>query len=157
LGQSFHGPARFRAYIRVHENRIEQLRASGFLLRETLVFTALPGTLTLEGEVVCKRGIVVRVYKTLEVLEGEGDDALVQTVRYAYNAHIAGHGTFLRVDNAHSHPGHPDAHHRHDGNWRTGEESVVWVGKEGWPTLGAFFAMVEDWYWEHCDELPLDE
>jgi hypothetical protein len=140
----------------VHENRMAQMRQSGFVLDDTaLTITALPGMLCMAGDIVCLRGIVVRVYKVLEILRGDGDDAVVQTVRYAYNAFVRGHGTFLRFDNAHAHPGHDDEHHRHDGDWRTGKETdPVWVGPGGWPTLGDFLSLVEDWYCQHCDELP---
>lgn len=156
LGQSYHGPARFRAYLRVHENRMAQMRQSGFVLDDSgLAISALPGTLVMQGEIMCLRGITVRVYKVLEILRGDGDDAVVQTVRYAYTAFIRGHGCFLRFDNAHAHPGHEDEHHMHTGDWRTSQEDPpVWVGTSGWPTLGRFLEMVEDWYCQHCDELP---
>ena len=78
--------------------------------------------------------------------------------RYAYNASVRGHGNFLRHDNAHAYPGHPDQHHRQEFDWHTGEELrgfPLWVGTEGgWPTLGDFIEEVCEWYWEHRNELP---
>lgn len=111
---------------------MEQARESGLVLGDTLVLKAFPSTLIMEGEIHCLRGIVVHVYKVLAILRGEGDEAIVETVRYSYNAFVRGYGTFLRHDNAHPHPGHGDAHHRHFGDWRTGKESEP----GGWGSRG---------------------
>lgn len=95
-----------------------------------------PREIFLRGEIACRGGIVVTVGKTMTVKED-----LVQTVAYAYNAHLRGHGNILRHDNAHARPGHPDDHHRHTLDPWAEEElpgSSEWVGEAGWPLrLGA--------------------
>lgn len=133
-----------------------KFRAGGFVVDDTLEYEFLAGTFGIAGEIACRGGIVIRVDKTLEMAEG-ADDPLVLTFVYAYNAFVRGHGNLLRHDNAHTHPGHADEHHRHDFDWRTGEErpgSPTWVGAAGWPTLGGFIEELERWYWEHRDEFP---
>jgi len=149
-----HDPARLSTYQRVHDNRMAQLRSGGIVLRDTLEWEAAPGgVLWLRGEIACRGGIVVAVEKKLELRSDEADP-LVQTAMYAYNASVRGHDTFLRYDNTHPYPGHADSHHRHDVDWRTGEEAVSWIGERGWPTLGTFLEYVERWYWDNRDDLP---
>jgi len=115
-----------------------------------------PRLVLIEGEIGCLVRIVVSVLKTLEVLDGEGLDATVQTVTYSYNVSIRpGHNLF-RYDNLHSRRGHPDDHHKHLFDWRTGEElpeSPKWIGANGWPTLTEEVIEAERWYWDHRDEL----
>lgn len=133
-----------------------QARRAGVVLSDTLEIEPYPGDrLWMHGDISCRGGIVIRVSKHLQVLGGDGGDAMVETVRYNYNAAVRGHGTFLRHDNIHTHRGHRDAHHRHVGDWRTSEESrPEWVGEAGWPTLGQFIEMVDEWYWLNHHELP---
>jgi hypothetical protein len=100
------------------------------------------------------------VEKNLIVIDDGTLDPLVQTVDYAYNASVRGVKSFLRNDNLHSFPGHRDAHHRHDFDWKTEKDlsnSPSWVGEESWPTLSEFIEEVEQWYWKHRDELPYPE
>jgi hypothetical protein len=151
-----HDPTRLSTYQRVHETRLEQLRATGAIAADTLEWSDAPGrVLWLRGEIAFRGNIVVNVEKKLE-LRSNDSDPLVQTVMYAYNASVRGCGTFLRFDNTHPYPGHPDDHHRHDGDWRRSDEDgeVSWVGEQGWPTLGTFLEYVERWYWENRGELP---
>jgi hypothetical protein len=113
--------------------------------------------LTVRGEIACWRPIVVRVEEHLEVLEGEGWNAYVQTYEYSYNASVRGHGNILRYDNVHSFPGHPDANHKHEFDWRTGEELPgfpEWTGRDERPTLGEVMEEVERQYWNNLDDLP---
>jgi len=158
LPRSPHGPARLGTYLQVHENRLAQLRASGFLGEDTLTITPRPGGgFAMRGELACTGGLVVAVHKRLVVLAGEGMAARVQTVRYSYNATVRGRGNVLRYDNVGEHGTHPDRHHRHDFDFRTDRElpgSPSWVGAAGWPTLGTFLEYVERWYIENRDELP---
>lgn len=159
-----HAPARLRTYRQVHDSRMEQFYSSGFVCSDTLVWAAIPGALTLVGEIGCKGNIVIAVEKLIALVDRHGDpddlDVEVQTVRYAYNASVRGHGNILRHDNIHAHPGHPDSHHRHEFDWSTGEELEGfprWCGADGWPTLGDFIQEVSDWYWKHRDDLPEPE
>lgn len=137
---------------------MEQARSTGFVRNDTLTVQPFaPGFFRIEGEIACRGDIVIAVTKTLKVVRNHGNEALVQTNYYAYNAHVRGFKTFLRNDNAHAHPGHPDEHHCHEEDWQTGAAlagSPRWVGEAGWPTLGAFIERVASWYWEHQAVLP---
>jgi hypothetical protein len=108
--------------------------------------------ITLKGLIGCLGGIVIAVDKTLIILDAS-DNPHVQTIDYAYNAWVRGHFNFLRYDNAHVHPGHPDPHHRHKYDWRTGRGVVEHVGEGAWPTLGDFIREVEAWRDDHHNEL----
>ncbi|HEY8205977.1 MAG TPA: hypothetical protein VIG99_00755 [Myxococcaceae bacterium] len=143
---------------------MEHFYAAGFVCADSLTWEADASGVKLAGEIGCKGNIVIHVFKLIALIEPsahpEDVNVLVQTFRYAYNASVRGHGNFLRHDNAHSYPGHPDQHHRHEFDWRTGEELPGlphWVGTEGWPTLGDFIQEISDWYWQHRDELPEPE
>ena len=134
---------------------MSQLYAHGFIQRDTLQWETTPPAMRLCGEIACLGNIVIGVQKILLVLDGQGDDALVQTVYYAYNASVRGYGNIFRYDNNEHYSEHPDAHHRHDFNWRTGAQrnnSPRWTGE--WPTLGEFIEKVADWYQVNRDELP---
>lgn len=137
---------------------MQGFRDRGFVQSDTLEHAFLGGGfIQISGEIACSGRIVLAVNKFMEVLDGEGLDTRVQTFQYAYNASVRGQGNLLRYDNVHAHPGHPNEHHRHDYDWRTGEElhgSPFWVGEPGWPTLSQFMEEVESWYWEHREELP---
>jgi hypothetical protein len=133
---------------------------SGFVSAHTLIFEKLEGLYTLRGEIACLGNIVVTVNKTIEILESDSEDDIVQTSGYSYNASVRGAKNFLRNDNAHSHEGHADPHHKHEFDWRTEANqpgSPHWVGEQGWPTLGQFIDAVQDWYWSHREELPEPE
>lgn len=114
---------------------MERLKNSGFVYADNLEFKEVPGAVTLEGEIACLGNIVVSVLKTLDVLEGEGLEALVQTATYSYNVRVAGKHNIFRYDNLHSH-GHPGNHHKDVYDWPTGERlPSEWVGETSWPTL----------------------
>lgn len=135
---------------------MEQFYSTGFVCVDTLAWEAVAGDLKLKGEIGCKGNIVIDVFKLFTV-GPEDENPFIQTYRYAYNASMRGYNTFLRHDNAHPFPGHPDQHHRHEFDWRTGEEtpgSPRWVGVAGWPTLGQFIQEIADWYWKHRESLP---
>lgn len=153
-----HGPARFSTYFNTHENRMDDFRSSGFVGEDSMEFTFLEvGFLTIRGEISCLGNIVVRVDKTLAILDDGTTDPPVQTILYAYNAFVRSRNSFLRHDNAHRYPGHSDEHHRHDFDWKTGEHlpgSPSWVGMDGWPTMSKFIEEVRDWYWKNREELP---
>lgn len=157
-----HQPTKWRTYVRVHETIMSKLVADAtFVVEHNLEYRFLPGVIEIEGEILCKGPIVIRVRKVLRVLDGQsGDnDATVQTHRYEYNGYVQGHGTFLRHDNCHPHRGHRDHHHKHVEDWRSAREmnEPIWVGRKDWPTLGAFIEEVERWYWDNYDQLPTPE
>lgn len=134
------------------------MRADGFVGEDTLVLEPIgAGLLAMAGEIACLGGIVVRVEKYLEVLEGEAADAHVRTFEYQYNAFVRGRANILRYDNVHAYPGHGDAHHGHVYDWETGQQvpgSPFWVGEHGWPTLGEVLEELRTWYWTNREGLP---
>jgi hypothetical protein len=157
-----HTATRFDTYVDAHEGNMEKLRGSEFVAADTLFFEELPGTagIFLSGEVACEGGIVVSVEKFLDVLEGDGPAALVQTEWYSYNVFVRGWHNVLRYDNQHPqhlYPGHQDPHHKHVFDWRSGEEredSPTWIGAEEWPTLSEVIREAEGWYWGNRGDLP---
>ena len=152
-----HGRNSFRGSFDVTCACLEPFLANGFLQANTLVYRTSPGAFKIAGELACLGGIVITVYKSLTVLSGHGVEAIIETDSYAYNGSIRGYGNFLRYDNAHPHPGHSDDHHRHEFDWKTGDEvagSPKWVGVAGWPHLSEFIEEVQAWYWDHRSALP---
>lgn len=151
-----HGPTRLQSYLSSHEGHMEGLRASRFVNGDNLFIEVGPHRVTMEGRIACLGGIVVNVLKTLEVLGGEGQDAMVQTVAYAYNISIRGQSNIFRYDNLHRRKGHPDPHHKDLYDWRTNEhlpESPKWMGAERWPTLNDVILEAQQWYYDHRHEL----
>jgi len=140
---------------------MDGFRARGFVSEDSLKFTFLEADfLKIEGEISCLGDIVIRVEKTLAVLEDGTTDPPVQTIWYAYNASVRGWNTFLRYNNLHRLPGHKDEHHKNSFDWKTEahlSHSPEWVGIEGWPTLSQFMEEVERWYWKRREELPNPE
>ena len=135
---------------------MDQMRADGFVGEDTLALEPIgAGLMVMFGEIACLGRIVVRVEKYLEVSEGEGLDALVQTVEYKYNASVRGRNNVLRYDNTHAYPGHAYARHRHGYDWKTGEQPEIpaWVGEHRWPTLGEVLEELRQWYWENREDL----
>jgi len=140
------------------------IRDGDFVHSHTLRYVAVSGYIAIVGQIGCLGNIVITVEKYLELIEGgtgevalngDGQEALVQTALYSYNGHIRGHATFLRDDNTHRWPGHSDDHHRHHEDWRGIERPrVEWVGEHGWLRLDQFIEMVCTWYHSHRDELP---
>jgi hypothetical protein len=135
------------------------LYRDGIVHADTLEWEFLPQHITLTGEVALNGEIVVAVHKIIRVLSGSsGDqDAIVETMRYAYNAHVRGKHNIRRDDNAHPHAGHPDDFHRHEYNWQTGEDlpgSPRWIGRDGWPSLGHFILAIHDWWTANYHDLP---
>ena len=145
---SRHGPNRLIDYLATHD--------TGFVCQDSLELQFMPMAIRMRGEISCLGDVVIAVNKTLKVVEPSDYDPVVQTLVYSYNASVRGFCNFLRHDNVHSHPGHPDAHHRHEYDWRTNQELCppIWCGEEKWPTLGRFIEMAQGWYWEHHAELP---
>jgi hypothetical protein len=149
-----HRPIDFGSYRRNHDGHMEGLRNSGFVHADNLEFKQRPNSVTLEGEIACLGNIVVSVYKTLEVLGGQGLEATVQTVAYAYNVRIHNQHNIFRYDNLHPIKDFPDNHHKDPYDWRTGERlPSEWVGQRDWPTLADVLWEAQRWYYEHMNEL----
>lgn len=149
---------RLSRYIRIHTNVLAQLMREGFVCTDGLEFVAEPesGTVQLRGNLACLGGIVIAVDKLLAILDA-GEDPQVQTDVYKYNVSVAGAFNVFRYDNAEHYSEHPDVHHRHDFNWRTGDElssSPRWVGAEDWPRLDEVIREARDWYYDNRPDLP---
>jgi hypothetical protein len=87
---------------------MNQFLDTGFVVENTLLFAnwqALDANLNeipqirLSGEIACLGKILITVDKYLNILEGSGDNSVVQTVSYAYNVSIQGCGNVFRYDN----------------------------------------------------------
>jgi hypothetical protein len=128
----------------------------------------VPGVLLI-GEIGCRGKIVIAVRKFLEILGGADDpDPMVETSLYSYQVVVRGvgrdKGSVFRWDNDHPywlHPGHPDPHHKHLFDWRTGDElkdpptySPQWVGADDWPHLNEVIEQARNWYHANSAELP---
>lgn len=135
---------------------MEGLRASGFVDGDNLLTEIGTHTVTITGNIGCLGGIVISVLKTLDRLGGKGQDAIVQTVTYAYNVSIRGQHNIFRYDNLHDIKGYPDRHHKDLYDWRTNKrllESPEWIGAERWPTLTDVICEARNWYYNHEHEL----
>ena len=150
-----HSPNTLRSYLAIHETVMQRLRRDGFVESDDLSVVPLGGgAIMMEGQIRCEGGLVCTVEKILAIVDAtDGDNPLVQTVRFAYNVHVAGHHNLFRYDNVHAYQGHADASHRHAFDWRTGEAGEIrWVGSS-WPTLGEVLEEARAWFWEHRQEL----
>jgi hypothetical protein len=106
-----HGWNDLNNYLNVHDSWLERFHGY-FLIQNQLKFDILgPATLVIKGRLLFVGGLFIDVEKTLEINERNQ----VRTVRYAYHAGITGRAdrSIFRYDNAHTHPGHDDEHHRH--------------------------------------------
>jgi hypothetical protein len=137
---------------------MKHLYAIGFIQRDNMRWSNMPGHFYLDGQIACNGNIVITVQKVLEILD-EGTahrDKLVQTVDYNYNASVRGYATFIRYDNAHVHPHHCGNEHVHRLDWQH-EGRDLYGSPEYWPfrpTLGEFIEEVSAWFDEHQAELP---
>jgi hypothetical protein len=119
-----------------------------------------PG-IVLQGGIACLGNLVLSVKKFLEILGEPDDDPMVETRVYKYNLSVRGHNNVFRYDNEHPywiHPGHPDPHHKHLFDWRTGRElkppSPVWIGASDWPHLNRVIEETREWYYLNRHMLP---
>lgn len=126
----------------------------GFVLTENLRFEHLGnGFVALVGTIDCLGGVVLEVEKLLRVLDGEGADALVQTQRYTYHAHVAGLGNILRYDSPH--PDHNKFHHVHRYPFPAdGADEVIELNWEQVPTLGEVIEELREWVYAQWEFLP---
>ncbi|MEH1918012.1 MULTISPECIES: hypothetical protein [unclassified Nostoc] len=165
-----HAPNNFSAYEQIHETVIDQFRDSLFINDHTLEFSAgrrfddisdevIP-QIRLKGQIGCQGKILITVDKFLDILDNSGNNRLVQTFSYSYNASVQGFGNIFRYDNLDDYfvvnSGHPDNHHRHNFNWCVNQQKwqdLTWVGYDNWPTLGKVITELQEWYWDNKDEL----
>lgn len=156
---SAHNPNRLENYVKIHNSYIELFIREGFVHEDTkynLQFKRKLNSIVLQGEIGCLGKIIIMVNKTLRVISGQGQNAMVKTSKYSYNASVQGCGNFLRYDNAHIHHDHPDPYHKHIYNFNLPnctEGRVDWVGYDNWPTLDKVIEEVKTWRHNHITSL----
>ena len=151
-----HSPDRFGRWIADHQSAMQGFLARAyFVLSENLSLTDVGGgQVAVGGAVECVNGIYVTVNETLRIVEGEGMHATVQPERYSYNVVIGKLGTLLRYDSGHA--THHRGHHKHEYDVLAGDTEgmvILLSGDDARPALGDVIAEVEDWYYEHFDEV----
>ena len=146
-GRDRHGWNRWDNYLTVHFSQIDRLLDEGFLVEDLLVIDVSGNNIvTIEGTLRCQHGLLIEVAKALEI-----DGERVRTFKYKYHAAFADpHRAIFRYDDAHDRPGHPDRHHKHvfDPPGAPEPGRVVWVGREGWPTLADVVVELSEWWHE---------
>jgi len=139
----------------------------GFVLHDGLEWLAFgDGFLQLCGVIDCDGGVSIDVRKTLVLLTDEDADSVVQTVKYAYAAKVAGVRTIFRYCSPHE--SHNKEHHRHEYDvFGTGlqicqkkkcpveaEAVPLFISDEAAvPTLGQVIEELRSWYHEHVDDV----
>lgn len=150
--RSKHGPNRLSNYRAVHDTIMQKFLRAGFVRSENLSFNDLgDGFIELEGIIECVGNVNIDVYKRIQILKGDGPNALVQTVDYSYNAYVDGIGNILRYDSPH--PDHYREHHVHRFDTASKHEITVdfILKEEDRPTLGEIISEVEHWYYDNAD------
>jgi hypothetical protein len=131
---------------------MQQYVRGGFIVSDGLAFEALgEGFIFVRGTIGCAGGLYIDVEKILEIVGGEGPRTMVQTISYTYNAAIEGVGNVFRYDSPHAED-HRPFHHVHRYDVLAGDRDGTVEGSS-WPTLGAVIGELQDWFYEHIDEL----
>jgi hypothetical protein len=149
-----HSPNILGSYRAIHETVIERFKSSGFVLSEDLTFEAMEGFILLEGTIRCIGGIHISVNKRIEVLGGNGANAMVQRVDYSYNVSLAQRGNIFRYDSPHLDHNKQEHVHRYnilDGDVQ-GQVSFI-ADVNSTPTLGEVIKEAEAWYYQHEAEI----
>jgi hypothetical protein len=152
---SRHGPNKLSRYLEIHHTWMHQLRLGDFVLSDGVELRQLSeGVFVLEGRIECEGGIYVDVWKLLEVVDGEGPDARVQTIEYSYNAALSGRRNIVRYDSPHL-DGHRSHHHvhRYDTFADDAEGVAEDLDDEKRPTLGEVLLELREWYFENYEKL----
>jgi hypothetical protein len=148
-------------YRHTHDAYMQSLRSTclvgtrRFIGRDTLAFVPgqVEGTIWLRGQIACLGDIVITVAKMLRIVDAKKNRVLAE--RYNYNVHLSDGALILRYDNAHSHPGHRDAYHKHVYDPFVGDVTgrVEWIGHDYWPTLADVIKEVYRWYGVNASQL----
>lgn len=148
MSRGKHAPNRLDTYLRVHTTNMEQLLRGDFVVEEHLVIEGDgAGGFIMSGRIHCESGIYLDVNKHLVRLSGDGNNAIVQTVEYSYNAAVAGLGNIFRYDSPHH--DHNQEHHVHRFDVLNGDmEGIVENehSEQGRPTLREVLRELEDWF-----------
>jgi hypothetical protein len=135
---------------------MEQFVREGFVTADSCSFVELGhGEILIAGTVECLGGLFsITVSKLLEIVDGDGPNARVQTVAYSYNAHWRGRSVVFRYDSPHY--DHNPFHHVHrpDVFGKGSQDEVIEeVDSENWPTLGEVIAELRDWYYANYEKI----
>ncbi len=151
-----HGWNSWQDYFHAHQNRLDSFEH--FILSNTITIAISDIVISFSGVLHCCGGLEIHVQKTLEVRQVSGRPQ-VRTRKYSYHVQqrVEAAGStrirhLFRFDNAHDHPGHPDAHHRHQYQDNGIEERmpVQHTGVEGWPTLSEVIEEAYQWWLIWC-------
>jgi hypothetical protein len=149
-----HGWNSLENYFHVHDRRIADFIAEGFVLHDGLEREWLGSdTIVIQGRIRCAHGLFVDVEKYLAVKISRSGALQVKTGSYSYHVGIAGERerSLFRYDNAHvyTREGHPDTHHKHRFDHHTWQEvrPPDWIGQERWPHLSEVLEELRVW-WE---------
>jgi hypothetical protein len=154
MARGKHAPNKLSSYVQIHETVMEQFLRAGFVRSENLSFADLGnGLIELSGTIECAGDIYIVVKKLIAVLEGDGPNAIVQTIYYDYNAVLRNAGNILRYDSPHETHNREHHVHRFDPVGHEVSGSPFFLRDENdRPTLGEVISEVEAWYYDHADE-----
>ena len=142
-----HAPNSWDSYLAAHNGRLADF-ADHFLERDTLAIKTSAFTVAWSGVLLCRDGIEIQVARQQRTWMRSGR-RWVETIEYSYHVMVRAGGavrSVFRYDNAHPHPGHADAHHRHAYDDSGNNDAVSWVGEAGWPTLGDVIEEAYEWW-----------
>ena len=142
-----HAPNSWDSYLAAHNGRLADF-ADHFVEDDTLEIETTGAIVLWSGVLSCRDGIEIQVRRQQRTWMRSGG-RWVETIEYSYHVMVrAGDAvrSLFRYDNAHPHPGHSDAHHRHAYDDAGNNESVSWVGEAGWPTLGDVIEEAYEWW-----------
>jgi hypothetical protein len=130
----------------------------GFAVEDDLAFQDQGnGFILLRGAVYCEGALRLDVSKVLRVLEGEGSEALVESVLYSYSLISYNEGTVFRYCSPHAPEDatdpndHHTFHHLHEFEPPGQNERISKVcerEERTYPTLGEVIERAHQWY---CD------
>lgn len=134
-------------YQAVHDNKIGTYLGH-FILEDKVRRTPTPRSVVWDGILYCADAVEIKVEKRQEVRLRAGR-LEVRTVDYSYHAYHRIDArrvrNLVRYDNSHPRPDHPDDHHKHEYD-EHGQDRVVHVGEDEWPTLGQVIDEVHAWW-----------
>lgn len=142
-----HAANSWDSYLSAHHGWLADF-ADHFVERDTLEIKTTETIVLWSGVLYCRDGIEIQVEKRQRTWMRSGR-RWVETIGYSYHVMTKREGRvrgLFRYDNAHPHPDHADAHHRHEYDDDGNDASVTWVGEAGWPTLGDVVEEAYEWW-----------
>ncbi len=138
MARDQHRATSWDSYLGAHLGKLRDFE-DHFLVVNDLAFDLLPDHVYWHGVLHCLDGFEIHVKRLQRSFFKKGL-RWVETAEYRYEVIQRSPGRvreFVRYDNLHVQPDHPDAHHRH----RFDEDGVEieppeHLGRGGWPNLG---------------------